>query len=208
MLLKTPVSSLKTLAAKLESLPPSGSLTKAVKAAGKIADLDTASVEAMMSVLASLAMLQRRRGCSASEVLSVAAEFLSTAKGLKEWNAQAWKERVPVLSALLSTGSLLSYFAKIHDLYHAHSHLLLRSQILTDVRWVFAENGESLVGGIPTHTLVLEYIGADFESKTIEFTMDASDIGALQRQVARAQRKLRTVAGHLKNSSLTDFTPH
>ena len=141
-------------------------------------------------------------------MLSIAADFLSSVKGFKEWNDQAWKERVPVLSALLSTGSLLSYFAKIHDLYHAHSHLLLRSQILTDVRWVFADDGASLIGGIPTHTLVLEFIGSDFESKTIELTVDASDIGALQRQVARAQRKLRTVANHLRKSVLTDFTPH
>jgi hypothetical protein len=81
-------------------------------------------------------------------------------------------------------------------------HLFLHARIMTDVRPVFNERGDSVDAAVIVHNLRIHY-SVDSDHKDIYFAMDTNDIQSLRAALDRADVKAKCLQGLLKTSGVS-----
>lgn len=115
------------------------------------------------------------------------------------------KALAAALASILRTRAV-SLMARARDLASEQEHVLDEARILTDVRALFAPDGEeTLDGAIITHSLRLRYTGR--EGSALHISLDKSHLKQLAAQVARALRKAERLELLLANAALTYIEP-
>jgi len=87
---------------------------------------------------------------------------------------------------------------KARTLQYAYEHLLRSARILTDVRPVYDDDADEILGGVVTHSLVIEYTEGGRHHHSY-FALDTQDVGRLKQQCERAERKAATTEAMLKS---------
>jgi hypothetical protein len=150
--------------------------------------------EATSRALPGLAMAIRRFNIQPSDLLeSVQSGLIS--QNLPNDAALRWHECRPIIEKMLSTAAITLY-AKARDLAFDFERLYTRARVLTDIRPVFDDSRNVIVGAEITQTLRLDYLSSEADNKTITIALDIADIEQLKKccddalQKASAARKL------------------
>jgi hypothetical protein len=132
-----------------------------------------------------LATANRRAFHDAKELLNNVAKSLSA-----EWNDEKmrqWSACSPALEKLLSSPSVLMS-VKATDLSSDFTNTCTETRIITDMRPIFDDPKEIIVGATITQALRIEYHSPKGHMD-ITFAMDTSDIKQLQKHCEDALRK-------------------
>jgi hypothetical protein len=116
-----------------------------------------------------------------------------------ESDAKVLKERL--VNALQGRKGL-SITTKAMGVAVDQDRVFLHARILTDVRPVFDESGESVHGAVIVHNLRIHY-GQDSDHKDFYVALDTSDIQDLREALDRADAKANTLKNLLKRSEVS-----
>jgi hypothetical protein len=81
-------------------------------------------------------------------------------------------------------------------------HVFIHAQMLTDIRPVFNEKGDSVDAAVIVHNLRIHF-GEDSEHKDFYVALDTSDIQSLRDVLDRADAKAKCLQGLLKTSGVS-----
>ena len=109
------------------------------------------------------------------------------------------------LDELLQVESIV-LASKASAIQREHPNVLMSARVLTDMRPVFGDGPESLQGGIVIHSLKHTSIHSN-QVQELFFALDDDDLVMLQKTIARAEAKSRTLRSFLENSGLPNMEP-
>ncbi len=145
--------------------------------------------ESLVRQLFQLHNTVRRSGLSACELIEIRrAEFP---------NDEMAQTGLSNLERLADVESI-ARTSKAVELAYDSDNLLQRTRILTDVRPLFSEDAQAVVGAVVAHTLRLRYDSAGIDHE-ISLALDSSDIHKLIEDCQRALTKEKTAQEHLCN---------
>lgn len=107
---------------------------------------------------------------------------------LDEDQQKVWRECRPIIGEMVLT-PIAQIVAKATDLAFDFARLCVRARILTDVRPVFTEARDAIVGAAITQTLRVDYTSPDGDDQTISFALDEKDLKALFNACSDALQK-------------------
>lgn len=81
-------------------------------------------------------------------------------------------------------------------------HSFLSARILTDIRPVFNDKGDSADAAVIVHNLIIHY-GIDSDHKDFYVALDTSDIQSIREVLDRADEKAKSLQRLLKSSGVT-----
>jgi hypothetical protein len=145
------------------------------------------AVPVVERVLLGLSALRRQGRVSAAEIIN----SLTRAIDRLDWEPERrklWEDSRTALENLLNNRSVIVP-AKALDLLYDYEHFFVSAKILTDIRPVFDETKENIVGATVNQTLRLAYSDSNGESKTISITMDQEDVEFLRLSCEEGQKK-------------------
>ena len=162
--------------------------------------------------LLNLHYLRQDMEISGDQILQVVTRTLEK-DATEEWrraNLDAWRASQPKLVEALSERNPVGMLGKARRLQYAHEHLLRSTRVLTDLRPVFDDDADEILGGIVTHSLIVEYTEAKTRRR-IHFALDTEDVLRLKLQCERAESKaatteavLKSMWGHRKQEGASD----
>jgi hypothetical protein len=147
-------------------------------------------ITSIISLLWSLAILQRRLGVSADSFTQILIDSLGDTED-SNWTSENTKqvvERKEWLTRFFTPDSLITFSAKAGELLVEQYNVFCRVRIITDIRPIFSEDANELQGFVPFHVLALKYHEED-ETKTSYFALDYKDLATLKQQIDRAEKK-------------------
>ena len=156
-----------------------------LSAVGKI--LDAGDAERLVRQLLSLQGIVRQSGLTVDEVLSglrSAIEQQGSAAGI---DVAGWKTIEGNVKSLVELKSVRLAATAI-ELAYDYANLLRRTKILTDIRPLYDEPGDTIEGAVISYTMRLRYDSADGEHE-LSIALDEADITSLMHQCERAVRK-------------------
>jgi hypothetical protein len=164
-----------------------------------IADVvGTEPATAVRRVLTGLAFAIRTRGVPPADLLKVMGESLRS-QGWTEEDLLRWHECSPVLVRLVTAPSVV-LTTKARDLAEDFERALTGARILTDIRPVYSESDDDIVGAEVIQTLRIEYDGrSDNNTGTISFALDLEDIKKLKTACDRAITKAESAKKLMSN---------
>jgi hypothetical protein len=150
--------------------------------------------EATARALPGLAAAIRKYNISSSDLLESVQSGLIAQNGEKA-TSFLWHECRPIIEKMLSAPAV-SLYAKARDLAFDFERLYARARVLTDIRPVYDDSRNIIIGADITQTLRLDYFSSEAETKTIALALDILDIEQLKKccedalQKSEAARKL------------------
>lgn len=145
-------------------------------------------LEAASRVCIGLAITARDNFISSDEFASALDEAVSLL-GWSEENKNLWRGvRQPFVALIYARDLVIA--AKAVDLIFDFEKFCLNSRIITDIRPVFDDERNRIVGGIIMHTLRVEYRADDGSRRNISIELDSRDIDRLARSCEDAARKM------------------
>jgi hypothetical protein len=81
-------------------------------------------------------------------------------------------------------------------------HIFLHARILTDIRPVFNNKGDSVDAAVIVHNLRIHY-GQDSDHRDFYVALDTNDIQSLREALDRADTKAKCLQGLLKTSGVS-----
>ncbi|MBL7988360.1 MAG: hypothetical protein JNJ94_09890 [Chlorobi bacterium] len=97
-------------------------------------------------------------------------------------------------------------WAKADTLLHEHGHIFHTARILTDIRPVFDETAEELVGAVIVHMLKIRH-SENREIKEFYVALDTQDIDDLRNTLDRASKKAERLKAMLSASNTPYYYP-
>jgi hypothetical protein len=152
-------------------------------------------------VLLGLATLMRRGPSNASEVLAMVSGSLAL-----RWNPdqmKQWQDCRPVFERLLSSRSV-TLATKATDLSYDVERFCIGSRIITDIRPVFDDEREAIVGSTIRQTLRLEFMSMDGSANSISVGLDKDDISRLKDACEEALRKATRAQETMRKAGLSE----
>ncbi len=180
------VGRLNQLATAFEQIKPSISRRTLKNVIAQIVD-DPQAVNAAWRALPALAIAFRRFNVTASNLLESVRQSLVD-YGWKEEELRAWHECSPVLEKMLLSPAVVLP-AKARELAFDFERIYTRARILTDIRPVFDDARNEIVGANVTQTLRLDYTSRNDLSTSLSLALDMSDIEELRKCCEDALRK-------------------
>jgi hypothetical protein len=139
--------------------------------------------------LISLATLRRRSFATAAELLDGISEGLpTTSPSWDKAQLERWTKCRPALHKLLES-KLIILAAKALDLTFDFSEFCIGARILTDIRPIFDDPKDTIIGAAISQTLRLEYAGRNGEISSISIALDLDDILHLKNACEEALHK-------------------
>jgi hypothetical protein len=138
-------------------------------------------------VIMGLATFQRKSGASAEDV----AEVLARGIAQSNWDETAlksWERTGPALRKLLDRPSIIAT-AKAVDLLYDYDAFYVTGNIITDIRPVFDDRREAIVGAAVNHTFRLAYSDGAGKQTDLSLILDLDDIQKLKKACEGALRK-------------------
>jgi hypothetical protein len=161
--------------------------------------------EATARALPGLATAIRKYAVLPSDLLESVQSGL-IAQGVGEPTLRLWHECRPIIERMLST-KVVSLYAKARDLAFDFERLYARARILTDIRPVYDDDRNTIIGGDITQTLRLDYFVAEGETKSITVALDILDLEQLKKCCGDALQKAEVARKLLDNSGLEVVLP-
>ncbi len=96
--------------------------------------------------------------------------------------------------------------SKASAIQREQPYVLMSARVLTDMRPVFGDGPEDLQGAIITHSLKLTSIHSNEVTESF-FALDDDDLAMLQKTVARAEAKSKTMRAFIAKSGLPNMEP-
>lgn len=164
------------------------------------AGMSEADARHVLYGLLNLLYLRQDMQISGEELLEVVTRHLQE-RAPEQWkkdNLVCWCASQAKLAEALCERNPVAILEKARRLQYAYEHVLKSARVLTDVRPVFDDDADEMLGGIVTHSLVVEYT----ENRTLKrahFALDTSDVVRLKLQCERAERKAATAETVLKS---------
>ena len=138
--------------------------------------------------LISLATLRRRSFATAAELLDGISDGLPTSPSWDKAQLERWPKCRPFLQKLLES-KLIVLAAKALDLTFDFSEFCIGARILTDIRPIFDDPKDAIIGAAISQTLRLEYAGRNGEPSSISIALDLDDILHLKSACEEALHK-------------------
>jgi hypothetical protein len=145
-------------------------------------------VESISRQVLALAGLQYRSDIPYDELM--AALRASLAARIEKNALEAWDLVSPIFRDILACQPI-RITVKSLDLRYDYENLTRSTNVLTDVRPIFDDDADRVIGAIVSFTLRLNYENGD-STRSLSLAMDAEDITRLQRQCERALKKAET----------------
>lgn len=142
--------------------------------------------------LIGLARFKRDNSLGASETISSLSESIRITHEWSESQLNEWSRVKGLLQELIAT-TPVCVVAKTHDLSFDYENLLLTTRVITDVRPVYDDNHNSIIAGIVSQTLRVDYIKSVASStpRTLSIAMDEEDLRRLALQCETALKKAK-----------------
>ena len=204
LLASTPVEILQLLEGALGEEKPTLGPEALSSSLAQRTGLEISVVGPLVSLLFRLALVQRSLELTASAFLEALTTTL-TDMGDDKWSAadsQRWAERREQIERVLASQGALAAGAKAAELLLEQQLLFVTSRVVTDVRPVFDEGAERLLGFATFHNLAIGCY-EDGKHRTIRIAMDSDDIARLRDQLGRAQRKEKLIADNLTEAGVS-----
>ena len=134
--------------------------------------------EALEGILFNLALGQRRTPPYDGETVLANFDANFATVALSEKDRLAWVQCRPIIGQILLSPNV-QIVAKATDLAIDFSCLCIANRIITDVRPIFDEERNNIVGTAITQTLRMDYTTPSGDESTISIALDERDIKAL-----------------------------
>jgi hypothetical protein len=112
----------------------------------------------------------------------------SSIQNLDEEARKQWHECGPIVRRIASSEFVLIY-AKARDLAFDFDRMYARARILTDIRPVFNDLRNTIVGADLIQTLRLDYFSSEGMTRTISVAIDITDVAQLKKACEDALSK-------------------
>jgi hypothetical protein len=150
-------------------------------------------------------MAEARTDESLREFADAIAEAASEAKSEKfpfeEQDRSVLRER---LVRILQAGGGFEITRKAAGVLLDQDHIFFSARILTDLRPVFNEAGDSVDAAVIVHNLRIHY-GENAEHKDFYVALDTSDIQSLREVLDRADQKAKCLQELIKGSGVSEL---
>ena len=149
-------------------------------------------VEPLVQQVLALAGLQFRSGTPHDELLSA---FRTSLNGkLEPESIEAWNRIDQVFGELIRSPPIRNVVKSL-ELTYDYANLIHSTNVVTDVRPIFDDKAEDVLGSVVSFTLRLSYQnGNNVQSLSLAF--DAEEIKRLRDQCIRALKKAETARRH------------
>ena len=207
-LLAIPVANLRDLVKCIQTASPMPDLEDLADKFADSTGISTSDILAVLTILINLKRLQNDIPESPEKVFAAFENALERS-GSPDWNvdkAAAWKERGPLLLPLLEPDNAIAIMAKVRVLLFESQCVLSDSIVLTDVRHVYNEAADKVVGGLVLHTLSLQFLEGD-QTRQIHIMMTTEDVSKLIGQLKRDQQKAIVAIESLGKLGVPELTP-
>lgn len=142
-----------------------------------------------------LSGLVRQGGMPIQQALETMGDALEQEPDWESDDHDRWRSLQEPLQRLFELPAIRTVTSAI-DLSYEYANLLRQVRILTDVRPIFSESGEEIMGAVVSQTLRLRFDSTDGEHG-LSIAVDETDIRALQAQCDRALKKAETAKSKL-----------
>jgi hypothetical protein len=162
------------------------------------------NADVLLRQLLSLHGMRRQLDLTSEEIFAGLTAGLKDA-GLDDAEFKKWQSISPTIKELFELPAV-SLSAKGLDLSYQHSHLIQRTQIITDIRPIFNSDATVIQGTIISHKLLIRYDDLEGEH-LLSLAVDDRDIRSLIRQCDRALKKSDVAKGQLDKAGLITLIP-
>jgi hypothetical protein len=206
-LLDTPVDEIQSLAAAVEQSSPRSDVEDLAEELAELASITTDTAETILALAINVHRLSRELGQPAAETLALVTSYLGSSEfpRWREERAAEWEARLPLLERLVVSAPVTT-MTKARELLYEFQCVLQRSAVITDVRYVYDDPGDRILGGLVLHTLSFEYSEGD-ERRQIHITLSPKQLGTLSGHLSRAQRKAGAAEKVLATTKIPELTP-
>jgi hypothetical protein len=188
-LVALPEAKLRSILERLNELSPVPMSQKEVRRviSGVLPD-EQAMVEALTRQVLALAGLQYHSDIPHEELDKA---LRSSLEGkLNPTELAAWDHISPLFNEILASRAIRTTVKSLELLYD-YANLVQSSNVITDVRPVFDDEADHVIGAIVSFTLRLSYQNGT-SSNSLSLAFDAEDVRKLQEQCRRALKKAET----------------
>lgn len=158
---------------------------------------DNVSANAAWRALPALAIAFRRYNVTASDLLASVRESL-VSQGWDEKQLLLWHESQPVIEKMLMSPAVVLP-AKARELAFDFERIYTRARILTDIRPVFDDARDEIVGADITQTLRLDYTSRNDSFSSLSLALEMADIEQLRKCCEDALRKANASREMIEN---------
>jgi hypothetical protein len=186
------------LVAAAVKVGPGTGFGKIAKSFSDSAKIPLKDAEAIVTALWNLFDVRRDLDLAAVDLVAALTAHLEIS-AVEEWrtkNLANWKKIASKVEAVVDPDSALALVHKSVRLTYAHQNVLVDAEIITDLRPVFSNDGQSVRGAVVSHQLVVEYHDG-VDSKRLHVVMDAKDIEKLLSLCKRAEVKAKAAKSAL-----------
>jgi hypothetical protein len=190
--------SLRQVAACHEELRRANTVGGAAAQVALRTDMSVESSEQLIDALLALHSLRRSLKSSTSELLARIDRgiALQAPDGWREAHGSNWQASREALLQLLAEDHPLASLEKAIELAYAGQNLLSRARLVTDVRPVFDEAGETVLRSVVSFVLMLRYHDGALTHR-LDLALDKSDVEDLAAACLRGLKKATLLQEHL-----------
>ncbi len=150
--------------------------------------LDKENGNILYKHILSISTLLRERSITVDEFFTSIDATLKKTGWISD-ELKKWEGIAKYLKDILQL-DVICLVTKILDLTYDYTNLLEKTRVLTDIRPVFDEKKEQIVGSIITQTLRLHYYSED-ASHNLSITLDEKDLNTLEKACSDAKEKAK-----------------
>jgi hypothetical protein len=165
--------------------------------------IDQIEIKSILNEIFQMDVARTGMDMDISEFAEVIADAAASAKSEKfpceEGDKKILKDR---LVKIFEGRKGLNITMKAMGVLVDQDHVFYHAKILTDIRPVFNEKGDSVDAAVIVHNLRIHY-GEDSDHKDFYVALDASDIQSLREVLDRADTKAKCLRGFLKTSGVS-----
>lgn len=201
---KLGASGLNRVADALEQMKPTLKRTELDRVLSEAAGSEDAS-RALSRALPGMATAIRKLNLKPGDLLQGFQAGL-TAEKLGDAPLQLWHECRPIFEKMLLSAAI-SLYAKARDLAFDFERLYARARILTDIRPVYDDHRDDIVGANVTQTLRLDFHTSEEGTKSLTFALDIPDIEQLKKCCDDTLRKAQVARRLIEKNGLEATLP-
>lgn len=195
---------LNRVADALEIMKPTLKRTELNRVLSEAAE-STEAARALSRALPGMATAIRKLTLKPADLLQ-SFETGLTAENVDEATLRLWHECRPIVEKILSSAPIALY-AKARDLAFDFERLYARARILTDIRPVYDDHRDDIVGANITQTLRLDFHTSEEGTKSLTFALDIPDIEQLKKCCEDALRKAQVARLLIEKNGLEATLP-
>jgi len=174
-----------------------------------LSDISADNAIILVDFMMNLTMGALRNSIAPDEMVEYAANYfdLEKPKDFPGWNKDEWQKHSESLIKLVSASSPIFLMSKARVLVTEYPRLIIKSQSLTDIRYLFDNDGARLNAAVIAHSLAFEVHDGERDHTTLYLSLDTEDIDVLLEQLTRAKKKEEAIRKSLSDCDVIDLTP-